>query len=100
PPQDLTTYVLIGEHKAVIPADVVCDPATTTYGPTEWEMPCTTITSSVTVTARAWRDPLGHPHISFSPDLRFLPDDNNPVTLYLLDKAVANNPIYKIIYCN
>src|SRR5947209_627127 len=54
-PGHQTTFVLIGEHKVVIPADVVCDPATTTYGPTEWEMPCTTITSSVTVTARAWR---------------------------------------------
>jgi len=73
----------VGDHMVVMPAGSVCDPATSGYGPTVWDTPCTAVNHSVIITATTYADADGHPYITFSPDLRFVP--TKEVYLYLKD---------------
>lgn len=76
----------VGGFTVRYPADAVCDPATSTYGPTEWDAPCTTLTNAITVTARFWFDN-GIAQAEFSPDIRFNPAKT--VTLSTIINAVT-----------
>ena len=82
----------IGDHKLVMPAYSVCDPAVSTYGPTEWDKPCQALTSPLVITAKSWLNADGHPQIEFSPDLRFVPaaDKEGWVQLFFRDKDASN----------
>jgi hypothetical protein len=62
----------IGVHGVWFPANSICDPALTTYGPTEWDKPCTTISSPITIHAEI-KEQDGLPYVVFTPDLRFAP---------------------------
>ena len=93
------TQSINGGHKLVIPANALCDPATTPYGPSYWETPCAAATAPVTVTAKSWINASGHPAVDFSPELRFTPNDSKAVTLYMLDKTAATDPSFRILYC-
>ena len=87
------TFVYMGEHKIVFPANSICDPATSSYGPTEWDMPCQPLSTPITVYADTMTLN-GHPHLRFSPDLRFVPsaDPKNWVMLYMKDPS-ASDPL-------
>lgn len=63
------------------PANSVCDPKTSSYGPGTWDSPCNTLSDgqSVTVTATYGFVLGGGPVVDFSPALRFNP--NTTVTL-------------------
>ena len=80
-------YVIDGVHAVELEAGAVCDPATTAYGPAEWDAPCTPITRPLTFTAKSWTDAQGHPRVTFSPDVRFAPGTTNTITLK--DKSAA-----------
>jgi hypothetical protein len=73
----------IGDHMIVMPAGSVSDPATTGYGPSYWDAPCTALNHSVVFTATTFADAGGHPYVTFSPDVRFSPSAD--VHLYLKD---------------
>jgi len=73
----------IGDHMVVMPAGSVCDPSTSGYSPTLWDTPCTAVNHSIVITATTFSDAEGHPYITFSPDLRFVP--TKEVYLYLKD---------------
>ncbi len=90
-PSKNETFVYMGEHKIVFPAYSICDPATSSYGPSEWDAPCEPLTQPLTIRADTMTVN-GHPHIRFSPDLRFVPsaDSKHWVMLYLKDKAAAD----------
>ena len=62
----------IGFHGVWFPANSICDPALSSYGPTEWDKPCTTITSPIAIHAEI-REQGGLPYVVFTPDLRFAP---------------------------
>ena len=85
------TFVFIGEHKIVFPANSICDPATSSYGPTEWDQPCTPAAQPITMYADT-ATVNGHPYIRFSPDLRFVPsaDPKAWVMLYMKDASAAD----------
>ena len=93
------TAAVIGEHKIKIPAGAVCDPALSSYGPTEWDKPCQTLLAPLTITAKAWRSSTGHPMVDFQPALRFRPTDKGVVTLHLMDKVASADESYRIYYC-
>jgi hypothetical protein len=61
----------LGEHVLWMPANVVCDPATSGYGPSHWDVPCRPITQPIDVTAK-WTTINGQAVITFEPDLRFV----------------------------
>ena len=78
----------IGDHKISMPAGSVCDPARSTYGPTEWDKACVALASPIEITAKSWLNADGHPQIDFSPSLRFAPEQT--VKLYFRDKDASN----------
>ena len=62
----------VGKFTIEYPANAVCDPATSGYGPDTWDTPCTTLNEDFTVTAKVWVYE-GRSHADFSPDIRFDP---------------------------
>jgi hypothetical protein len=75
----------IGNWKLDYPANAVCDPHTSGYGPTEWTNPCVTVTQPVTITATYWTDSYGRTFADFSPDIRFDPSKNVTMTAGIHD---------------
>lgn len=63
-----------GLYTVVFPANAVCDPSASTYGVDQWDAPCTTLSStqSITVHATVQLTMLGIA-VDFSPSLRFSP---------------------------
>ncbi len=64
-----------GDHVLTMPASVVCDPATSGYGVSFWDLPCAPLDHPIQVRA-TWSERNGEPVVSFSPDLRFVPSDD------------------------
>jgi len=62
----------LGNHAVVFPAQSVCDPATSSYGPGTWDDPCTPLQSSIRVHAEVRRSN-GQTSVDFTPSLRFVP---------------------------
>ena len=61
-----------GDHVLYIPANAVCDPATSGYGAAFWDAPCAPIHQPLEITA-TWSTINGRAVVSFSPELRFAP---------------------------
>lgn len=91
----------LGKHRIDFPAGSVCDPARSTYGPTEWDAPCTTLTTPITITAVVSKGPNGFPYIEFSPALRFVPTTNPAryVGLYIWDPNASADPGSRLLFC-
>ena len=65
----------LGNHAVVFPAQSVCDPATSSYGPGTWDDPCTPLQAPISVHAEV-RRVNGQTAVDFTPSLRFVPSDN------------------------
>lgn len=65
----------LGNHAVVFPAQSVCDPATSSYGPGTWDDPCTPLQSTIRVHAEV-RRANGQTAVDFTPSLRFVPSTN------------------------
>ncbi len=90
----------LGDHLLSMPANVVCDPATSGYGRSYWDQSCATVQRPIEVTAR-WTTFRGRPVIRFSPDLRFVPsnDASRWVTLTMKDgKGINPAQYYTILW--
>jgi hypothetical protein len=100
-PNKSATYDLGNGHSVYFPNGELCDPAKSTYGPTEWNQPCTKAVRDLTVSVTAWIDANGHPYEDFSPSLRFLPTTNPTkfVILSLTDPAASVDLSMDILYC-
>jgi hypothetical protein len=87
-----------GDHVLFVPADAVCDPATSGYGAALWDAPCQPISRPVEVTA-TWTTRNDKPVVSFSPDLRFVPssDESRWVKLSLKDSRGIDPSYYYAI---
>lgn len=68
------TFNIGGMYTVTFPANSVCDPALSSYGPGTWNSSCTTLgpDRSITVTA-TYGFHFGGPVVGFSPALRFNP---------------------------
>lgn len=73
---------VLGRHAIYFPKNSICDPATSTYGVTEWDAPCDAITRPIRIRVvlveqadRSWLD--------FSPALRFVPSNRPDEWVYL-----------------
>jgi hypothetical protein len=78
----------LGRHALYFPANTICDPAISTYGPTEWDAPCTPITQPIRIHAEL-REKDGRSWIDFTPHLRFVPSDDESKWVYLFMKTHA-----------
>lgn len=97
-PTSTEMYVEAGIFKLKLAANSICDPAVSTYGPGEWDQPCTTLTRTISVTARSYTTQAGEPVVKFSPDLRFAPGKVN--TLWLWKSGLSStSPIPNIKWC-
>jgi hypothetical protein len=90
-------FSLPGGHRISFPARSICDVASSSYGPTEWDRPCRTQSGSVTITARTWTDVSGHARVDFSPRMRFNPA-GKPVELKMKDSFLSSADL-GILYC-
>jgi hypothetical protein len=94
-----TVTMTVGSHRLRLPAGTICAPSSS-YGATEWDKPCATSTSGVTITAKATVNASGHARVDFSPRLRFKPNAGGQVvTLYLLDKGAVAAGGLTVLYC-
>jgi hypothetical protein len=72
----------IGGYTLGYPANAVCDPSVTAYGPEEWHNPCVTLDEPITITAKYWYQD-GRLHADFSPDIRFDPSKTVVIATYV-----------------
>ncbi|MDQ3997550.1 MAG: hypothetical protein M3303_11125, partial [Gemmatimonadota bacterium] len=94
----IPVFEKFGDHVLTMPANVVCDPATSGYGAAHWDAPCARATRPIEVIA-TWATRGGRPVISFSPDLRFAPSSSQShwVNLSLRDPRKINPELYYTI---
>ncbi|MEO6525991.1 MAG: hypothetical protein ABIP93_05155 [Gemmatimonadaceae bacterium] len=64
-----------GNHAVFFPAQSICDPATSGYGPGTWDAPCSPLQASLRVHAEVRRSN-GQTFVDFAPSLRFVPSTN------------------------
>jgi hypothetical protein len=100
-PSYTSAYPIASDHRLWIRAGGVCA-LSSTYGPGHWDDPCSVATDPILITARSWSDPQGHPHIDFTPRLRFVPFDGKRASaeLYLKDRSASTDPSANILYCD
>ncbi|GAC1649980.1 MAG: hypothetical protein NVS4B3_07940 [Gemmatimonadaceae bacterium] len=65
----------VGQTSVTFPASAVCDPRTSTYGPTEWEKPCDVLREPITIHALVHHvfGAKKETWVEFTPQLRFVP---------------------------
>ena len=90
-------YVSAEGHRIVIPANSVCNPLTSGYGPGTWDLPCETATAPIVFTIASTRDANGRPRIDILPDVRFSP--SKTVYAEFSDAAAASSFNALIAYC-
>ena len=99
PKQSHTLY--IEGHRLVIPANSICDIATSGYGPGTWDRPCTISASTVVLKGTA-KVVSGRSEVWFSPDLRFAPtsDPSQFAVLSMRDNGgkIASTVGYNILW--
>jgi hypothetical protein len=66
----------LGPHAIYFPPNSICDPATSTYGPGEWDAPCEPMRGEVAIHAEI-RKIDGKEWVDFTPSLRFVPADSS-----------------------
>lgn len=99
-PSTATWFTVGKTHGLYIPAHAVCDLATSSYGPGQWDKACTPMATPLVITAKSWKNAQGLPQVDFSPSLRFNPSAGTEVTLFLKvtsSKKLRSNPA--IYYC-
>jgi hypothetical protein len=89
------SFVIGHESKIDFPlaAGSICNPATSGYGPAEWDRPCAALTAAVRITAKTWINAAGKVATDFQPALRFVPGQRKPVLLTLKDAALAGTRV-------
>jgi hypothetical protein len=89
----------LGASHLDIPANAVCDLATSSYGLGHWDESCAAQTDTFSITAIVRNAASDHPSVDFEPALRFSPDKH--VNLYLFVTNQATLDASRVVkYCN
>jgi hypothetical protein len=88
-----------GRHSLALPANAVCATKTSGYSLALFDEPCVIETRRVAITATVTSDAKGHPRIDFLPNLRFSPDREVILSLYVGDAASRSITSWRIFYC-
>ena len=81
----------IGLHTVSFPVNSICDPASSTYGPTEWDAPCRALDRPIQIHAEM-RSADGRSWVDFSPSLRFVPtSDPRQYVMLTMRRGVASS---------
>jgi hypothetical protein len=89
----------LGASHLDIPANAVCDLASSSYGVDHWDESCAAQTDTFTVTAVVRNAASDHPSVDFEPALRFSPDKNVNLYLYVTNDATLDASRL-VKYCN
>jgi len=92
-------YLTFGEHSLWLPANSVCDPATSGYGMGTWDLACSPLTTRITITAKIRSASGGLPRVDFAPEIRFNPDRAAYLTLSVKGKKAKEAATMRILYC-
>lgn len=92
-------YLTFGDHSLWLPANSVCDPATSSYGMGTWNDACSPLTTSITITAKVRSASGGLPRVDFEPMLRFNPTRAAYLTLSVRGKQAKEAAEMRILYC-
>lgn len=76
----------LGDHAVHIPGNAICDPRTSSYGPTEWDEPCTPLREAIAIEARIV-NVRGHEQLYFTPSLRFVPHGKSSRWVWIFMKS-------------
>ena len=89
----------IGASQLFIPANAICDLASSSYGAGKWNESCLRQDEALTITAVVKNAATDHPSIDFQPAMRFSPDKT--VSLYLVASNQATLDASRVMkYCN
>ena len=86
-----------GTEMVNIPANSICDPGKSGYGPAFWDAPCTASKNMLIFNVKSWTDSKGRARVEFNPDVRFAP--GKMVGLYLKDPQAASSANAQITWC-
>jgi hypothetical protein len=83
----------LGPHAIYFPPNSICNPETSSYGPTEWDAPCEPATEPVRFHAEV-RNLNGRTWVDFTPAVRFVPtnEPTNGVWLYMKTASLGADP--------
>lgn len=81
---------VLGNNAVYFPANSICDPATSSYGPGHWEDACTPLDHAIDFHAEVRRDSVsGKSWVDFTPAVRFVPTtDPNQVVWMMMKPGV------------
>ena len=85
-------------HRLVLPANSICNPATSGYGSAYWDQSCTTASAPILFTVTTTTNSEGYSRLVVSPDVRFSP--SKQVMVFLKDAGAANKSGAVIAYCS
>ena len=82
----------LGPHAIYFPANSICDPATSTYGPGEWDAPCSPLAEPIRFRAEI-RQMDGRSWVDFTPAVRFVPTNEpaNAVWIYMKTASLSTD---------
>jgi hypothetical protein len=89
----------LGASRLDIPANAVCDRDHSGYGPDMWNEPCSPEDRRFKITAVVRNAATDHPSVDFEPALRFSPDKDVNLYLYVTDDATLDASRV-VQYCN
>ena len=77
---------VIGKHAVSFAPNSICNPETSSYGPTEWDAPCDPLTTDIDIHAEV-RSVDGRTWVDFTPSIRFVPTENSEQYVWILMKS-------------
>jgi len=80
---------VLGKNAVYFPANSICDPATSTYGPGHWDDPCSPLTQPIAFHADVRLNAAGQSWVDFTPAVRFVPTTNPSQVVWMMMKIPA-----------
>lgn len=78
---------VLGKHAVFFPDHGICDPATSSYGPREWDAPCRPLDAPIRFHAEVRGSDDGETWIDFTPAVRFVPTNDPNRTVWVMMKV-------------
>ena len=98
-PQQSSSH-LVGTHMVSFPANTICDPDVSGYGPSTWLNSCPKLKETIRIRATTWIDATGRAQIDFENSIRFFPNSSGQLpAIYLRDPLAAASAMGRIDYC-
>jgi hypothetical protein len=89
----------LGPNRLEIPANAVCSMGTSGYGPAFWNAPCAPETRPITLTVTVKDANTDKPSVDFQPAMRFNPQSNVSLYMYVPQATRDDAKSWVILYC-